>query len=141
MKPFKFSISVACVLFALLLSVPAQTTHRIRVTVPRDFTIGDQQLPAGDYRVDVFYDSIVQVARTDGATVATAVTTPVGGQEKDQIPRLVFHCYGTHCFLSEVWTGDASVGRELYASSAEADYASRIRQDQTLAAATRLPVK
>jgi hypothetical protein len=128
MKPFKFSISVACALLVLLLSAPAQTTRRIRVGVPHDFTIGDQQLPAGDYRVNVFYDSIVQVARIGGAMVATAVTTPVSGQKMDQSPRLVFHCYGTHCFLSEVWTGDASIGRELYASSGR----SGLRQpDQT----------
>jgi hypothetical protein len=136
MKSSRLMISVAFALFVLVASAVAQT-GAIRVTVPFNFTVGTQTLAAGDYKVSIS-GSLLQVARIDGpggAIVSTNLTG--GGANENASPRLVFHCYGTHRFLSIAWIGETNQGHELYASSAELEYAQTTKQDQKIVLASR----
>jgi hypothetical protein len=138
MKSSRLMISVAFAAFVLLTSAFAQT-GAIRVTVPFDFNVGKQTLAAGDYRVTVNGTSMLQVARIDGQGSASVLTNYTGGgPSQDLTPRLVFHCYGNRHFLSAAWIGEVKMGHELFASSAELEYARTTKQEQTIVLASRM---
>jgi len=141
MKSSRVMISVAFAFFVLLTSAFAQT-GAIRVTVPFDFTVGHQTLAAGTYRVAINGTSLLNVARIDGPGVAIVSTNYIGGGPSQNLsPRLIFHSYGNRHFLSEAWIGEVNMGHELYASSAELEYARTTKQDQTIVLASRVPNK
>lgn len=136
MKSSRLMISIVIATFALLASAVSQTGV-IRVSVPFNFNVGTKALPAGDYNVSV-NGSLLQVARVDGPGVAITSTNPTGeGPNQNVTPRLVFHCYGNHRFLSIAWIGETNQGHELYASSAELEYARTTKQDQKVVLASR----
>jgi hypothetical protein len=129
-------ISVVFALFVLLASAVAQT-GAVRVTVPFAFTVGNQTLAAGDYKVSI-NGSLLQVARIDGPGTASVMTSYTGsGPNQDPNPRLVFHRYGKRHFLSQAWIGEVNGGHELFASSAELEYARTTKQDQAIVLASR----
>jgi hypothetical protein len=139
MKRSRLMISVAFALFVLLTSAFAQT-GAIRVTVPFDFTVGKQTLPAGDYSVTINRQALLKVVRIDGAGFASALTNYTGGGPNQNLtPRLVFNRYGNRSFLAEAWIGD--MGHELSASAAELEYAHTIHQDRTIVLASRMNTK
>lgn len=141
MKSSRLMISVAFALFVLLTPALAQT-GAVRVSVPFEFTMGKQTLPAGDYRVSINSAGLLNVARIDGPGAVSVLTNRTGGgANQDASPRLVFHRYGNHHFLAVAWIGEANMGHELYAAAAELEYARIIKQDQTIVLATRLPNK
>jgi len=136
MKSSRFMISVAFAAFVLLTSAFAQT-GAVRVTVPFNFTVGQQTLAAGDYKVSI-NGSLLQVARIDGPGTASVMTNKTGGgPNDDSSPKLVFHRYGTRRFLSEAWIGEVNGGHELYATSAELEYARTTKQDKNIVLASR----
>ena len=141
MKSSRVMISVAFAAFVLLTSAFAQT-GAIRVSVPFDFTIGKQTLAAGEYRVTINGTSLLNVARIDGLGVAIVSTNYTGGGPNQNLsPRLIFHGYGNRHFLAEAWIGEVNMGHELFASSAELEYARTTKQDQTIVLASRRPNK
>ena len=141
MKSSRVMIAVAFAAFVLLTSAFAQT-GAIRVTVPFDFSVGKQTLAAGEYRVTINGTSLLNVARIDGPGVAIVSTNYTGGGPNQNLsPRLIFHTYGNRHFLSEAWIGEVNIGHELFASSAELEYARTTKQDQTIVLASRGPNK
>jgi len=137
MKSSRLMIAVAVALFVLAIPAIAQTGS-VRVTVPFDFTVGKQTLAAGEYRVSVDSMQRLQIKPIGGTVAATVLTNLIGGNE-NQAPKLIFHRYGDHYFLAQVWT--ARWGHELFASAAELEYARTTKQDQTAVLASRLPAK
>lgn len=140
MKSSRLMTSVAFALFVLLTSAFAQT-GAIRVTVPFDFTVGKQTLPAGEYSVTINRQALLKVVRIDGPGFASALTNYTGGGPNQNLtPRLVFNRYGNRNFLAEAWIiGDT--GHELSASAAELEYARTMKQDQTTVLASRISTK
>jgi hypothetical protein len=136
MKKTRFAVSVAFAAVFLLTSAFGQT-GAIRVSVPFDFTVGKQTLPAGDYRVSI-NGSLLQVAHTDGPGVAMVSTNYTGGgANRDRTPRLLFHRYGNRHFLSVAWIGESNQAHELYASPAELEYARNTKQELKTVLASR----
>ena len=141
MKSSRIMISATFAFFVLLTSAFAQT-GAIRVTVPFDFTVGRHTLAAGDYRVSINGQTLLQVARADGPGAAIVSTNYTGGSpNQDLSPRLVFHRYGNRYFLSTAWIGEVNMGHELFASSLELEYARTTKQEQTIVLASRGPNK
>ncbi len=123
-------------LFVLLVPAVAQVGSA-RMNVPFDFTVGNQKLAAGDYTVAV-NGSTLQVTAVDGSGAVHAITSYVGGgPNQDLTPRLIFHRYGNRRFLSQVWLGEINMGRELFASAAELEYARNTKQETVTVAASR----
>jgi len=132
MKSSKLMIAAAFATFVLLSSAYAQTGS-FQVTVPFAFTVGHQTLAAGDYTVTAHHQSL-QLARTDGHGGAIVLTNATGGRSNDDpTPRLVFHRYGDRYFLSQAWIGG---GREVFASTAELEYARTTKQEQAIVLAS-----
>lgn len=131
MKRSRLMISVAFALFVLLASAVAQT-GAIKATIPFDFTIAKQTLPAGEYKVAV-QGTMLQVTRLDG-TNSAYVQYCLSAHSKDVSPRLIFHRYGNRSFLSQAWI--AAAGHELIASPREIEYARTDRQEQVVVLAS-----
>ncbi len=97
-------------------------------------------MPAGVYRVAILYDVELQVVRMDGSSVANILTTHIsGGPNPDPTPSLVFHRYGDHHYLAEVWTGSTEVGHQLSTTASELEYARSAQVESAVVAGTRLP--
>jgi hypothetical protein len=142
MKSTKLMISVALAMLVLLTSSALAQTGAIRVAVPFDFTVGKQTLAAGQYRVTINGTSLLNLARIDGPGVAIVSTNYIGGGPNQNLsPRLIFHSYGNHHFLSEAWIGEVNMGHELFASSLELEVARTTKQEQTIVLASRGPNK
>ncbi|MGH9496986.1 MAG: hypothetical protein ACRD3B_18460 [Candidatus Sulfotelmatobacter sp.] len=131
MKSSRITVSVAFGLFVLLTPAFAQT-NAFKVTVPFQFAAGKQTLPAGEYMVKVNSPAVLQLSRLDGPGIAIIMTSSTGGgPNQDPRPRLVFHSYGDHHFLAQVWINDVNIGHELSASGAELESARAGGQQKT----------
>ena len=123
-------------MFVVLTPAFAQT-GAIRVSVPFAFTAGKRTMPAGDYRVTV-NGSFLQLMNVDAKAVSNMMTNYTGGgPNENQAPRLVFHCYGSHRFLTEAWVGETALGHEFAQSSAERELARSTPADPTIILAAR----
>jgi hypothetical protein len=132
MKNTRFMLStVAAMLFAL---TPAfAQSAGFKVEVPFQFTVGKANLAAGEYHVTVTKPGMLQIQRVDGPGTASVLTTYVGGgPSQNASPRLIFHNYGDHYFLAQVWIADVNVGHELFATASELEYARAGHQGQTV---------
>lgn len=93
-----------------------------RFTVPFDFAVGTQVLPAGEYSIQPALsdrNDRILLRSHDGRTVTTVFAVPVKSQQASTETTLVFKRYGERYFLSQVWTQGSARGREVPASSAE----------------------
>lgn len=139
MKNTRVLVSAAFALFVLLTPAIAQSSG-FSVDVPFEFGVGKQTLAAGQYRVSVVKQGMIQVRRIDGAGTATVITAIAGGgPSQDLRHRLIFHNYSNHYFLSQVWIDDVDPGHELFASAAELEYARAGHQGQTILVAKGQP--
>jgi hypothetical protein len=104
---------MAIVLALTAISASAQTHINVQTfTVPFAFNVGNEVLPAGDYKVYVENETI-RLHKTDGKANVIAITrrkVSVGDTEREV--KLKFRRYGDRYYLSQVWPADG-VGREL----------------------------
>jgi hypothetical protein len=141
MKSTKMMISAVFALLVVVTPAFAQSAG-YKVQVPFEFAVGNHTLAAGEYHVTVMKPGMLQLQRVDGPGTAAVMTTYIGGgPTQDRTPRLIFHNYGDHYFLSQVWIGDVNVGHELFVSASELRFAREGHQGQTTLVAKRLPGK
>jgi hypothetical protein len=90
---------------------------RVNVTVPFDFTVGDNQLKAGDYIIESLLNKRVMMLRSKGGDVQQVVlTVPIEAPTKPTIgnhEHLLFLLDGDRYSLSQVWFHGDEGGREL----------------------------
>lgn len=133
MKRSHFTIAIAFLVTVLMSSAFAQT-GAIKATIPFDFTIAKQTLPAGEYKIAV-QGTVLNIVRLDGPGSAY-VEYNLSDVKKGASPSLVFHRYGKRSFLSQAWiTGG---GHELIASPREFEYARTDKQEQVVVLASVL---
>jgi hypothetical protein len=141
MKNARFVVAAAFALLVMLTPVFGQSAG-IRVDVPFKFVVGNTSLAVGEYKVSVMKPGMLQFQRTDGRGTASFMTNYTGGGPyQDRRERLIFHTYGNHFFLSQVWIDDVNPGHELHASAAELEYARTAHQTQTVLVAEGQPHK
>jgi hypothetical protein len=141
MKNTRLMVSAVFALLVLLTPAFGQSAG-FRVQVPFQFAVGNHTLAAGEYRVTVMKPGMLQVQRVDGSGTTAVLTNYIGGgPSQDRSPRLIFHSYGDHHFLSQVWIDDVNVGHELFASASELRYARAGHQGQTTLLAKGQPSK
>ncbi len=85
--------------------------------VPFDFQVGDTKFEAGQYRADLNTGGIIKLGDVNGPSVAFCATFNVGGNQSQS--KLVFHKYGNHYFLAEVWFARESYGHKVLESKRE----------------------
>jgi hypothetical protein len=110
------------ILFGLSLILSALPGHaldsaRVNVTVPFDFTVGDNQLKAGDYIIESLLDKRVLMLRSKSGDVQQVVlTVPIETTTKTTLgnhEHLLFLHDGDRYSLSQVWFHGDEGGRDL----------------------------
>lgn len=114
-----FKIFSTMTLFGLL-AVPAiyaQSNQPIQAHVPFSFAVRDTTMAAGNYRLT--YDSISHILsiRGVGPNSGQAFALAWPAASTDGPAKLVFHCYGESCRLSQVWQGSNLGGTGLRLSN------------------------
>ena len=113
----------------VLSAVPchAQDSHRVNVTIPFDFVVGDKQLKAGDYVVESLGaagDGALLFRSVDGNTRQIVFAVPVETNKTGNHERLVFHHYGSEQFATQVWFMGDNDGYELIPGTREKESAA-----------------
>lgn len=114
------TIAILGLFFMLAMtSVSAQTTGKVEVKIPFDFTAGKATFKAGTYSIKRVSNNSVAIRSLDGKTTKL-IDAPlaIGARDSKAGERLVFNQYGDQYFLSQVWV-DADSGRQLFTSGAE----------------------
>ena len=113
-------------------SVSAQTTAKMRVSIPFDFVAGKTKLKAGKYEVSRSAEKILGLLSINERKKILVFAPYALRRSGGELPgRLVFHRYGDEYFLSATWTpGDLS-GNELSQPSAERRLARELAKTKT----------
>ena len=132
----KITTMLALLVAVTAVSAQAQTSrHTQNFTVPFQFNVGNEVLPAGEYTV-IVENQTVRVRKSDGKANALALSRrTVSASHSDSKVKLTFRQYGDQVYLSQVWLADG-LGRELNRQRKDSDYlaqGSRVVEVQGLA--------
>lgn len=124
----KFGLLAVMAMFTGVGSTQAQSlADTIKANIPFDFTVGDRQLPAGQYSIDRaqtnVWDLVLAISNSDGRV--NAMTTPVQSFEPQSATKLVFHRYGDQYFLYQIWPAGSLTGRAIPKSHREREVARK----------------
>ena len=120
--------TVLAYLAATLISMGSACAHAQtpRFTVPFDFTVGNQVLPAGTYQVSYATQNTILIRSKDGRF--HAVTTTLADDKESYGGELIFTKYGNQYFLHEVLCADVAMNVEIPKSRLEKQ--ARIQEAQ-----------
>lgn len=107
------------VLGAALVVAPAraQNGNPVSVNVPFDFSVGDTQLQAGNYKIAQLESGILVFSSEDGHQHQVAYTLRGDSANQSQTPHLVLTRYGNEVFLSQVFLSAGDDCNNLVRSS------------------------
>ena len=141
----KQALTTLAVLIFLTLVSAAKTSaqsvnQQLVADIPFSFTVANETLPAGTYKVTVVNPSsdqkVIRISSVEGSQSAMVRMMPVVASKKSD-SRLVFRRYGDHHFLAQAWTSGDAYGLESRKSKAEMsigkDLASTGQQIESLA--------
>jgi hypothetical protein len=121
-------------------AVPAQAAGSLVVTIPFEFKVGDETLPAGKYLVgspSIAGSFIVVQSAEEGPSAAALTGGSLRSNRRSSAPKLVFKVYGGVHFLSEVWTGYGGTGVEVSTSEEERALAKAGAKEELVAVVAR----
>jgi hypothetical protein len=115
----------------------AQGPMQLKATVPFEFAVGNQTFPAGVYTVDAATAGslIVKSADHHGGTIT--MTTGVQTIAAPPDAKLIFNRYGSQYFLTQVWPGGTSSGRQLPKAHRERELAGAAASLRAVVLASR----
>jgi hypothetical protein len=107
----------------------AQSTEPVNFRAPFAFVVGDNVLPAGDYTVRVVSSpGLLLFYSADGTFNAFANSVSLQKNHTEDRFRLIFHRYGSHYYVSEVWTPGYRTGRSVKQTPLELELAKSTPQ-------------
>ena len=109
----------------LLLMATMASAQTVHVTVPFPFVAGSENLPAGDYTIELNLGKSVMFLRSEdrsGNSVAMSANNSDWARTPDKT-YAIFQRYGVHYFLAEVWNQGA--GQTLIPGKLERELASK----------------
>ena len=128
------AVTMLSLVMVAVTSVNAQSSSRfIKVTIPFDFAIRDKTLPAGEYivrRASSVKPEALLITSVDGGSVYI-LTSDVRAMTAQSESKLVFRQYGDRYFLSQIWTAEDNLGRELLKSHRERAREREMARDTT----------
>jgi hypothetical protein len=102
----------------------AQSAEPIKFRTPFAFVVGDRLVPAGDYAVQlVSAPGTLWFRSADGKVSVFIHSIPLQKADAETRFRLVFHRYGVHYYISEIWTPGEWVGRTILQHPSELELA------------------
>lgn len=106
----------------------AQFPEPLKFRTPFDFVVGDRLVPAGEYIVRVVSGRmLLSITSTDGKVNAFIRSLPLQKTEAESRFRLIFHRYGVHYYISEIWTPGERTGRVMLQHPSELELAKNVR--------------
>jgi len=103
----------------------AQTKGDVIVNIPFSFVVGSHQMQPGRYIVTRAESGVLRIFDAQDSKNQTLVTVHNVERGLPDSAKLVFHRYADSYFLTQVWTGNSEIGKELPKSKAEKEIASR----------------
>ncbi len=129
LKGLTMLLAILVVAFATAVAANAQvsrvasneTSNNLMVVIPFEFTLDYKTMPAGEYLVQTLgtAGNGLLIQSIDGKTSAFRPSEAIEQERNRDNARLVFHRYGDRYFLSQVWCGGDSAGRQLMKSRDE----------------------
>lgn len=121
-QSFTMVVMVLLTLFVVSTARAQSANQQFKAKIPFAFNVGAQTLPAGDYEVTIVNPAsdqrILKITGAGETGNAMLQTHAVKGKS-NLSAKLVFHRYGDHYFLAQVWTGADDMGLEAARSVAE----------------------
>jgi hypothetical protein len=97
---------LAILALALTVSVPAICAQTIvKANVPFAFTVGQIEMPAGNYLVSSVSESAIAITDRNTGTSVISLFRPEQAKTNNGTAKLVFHKYGDKYFLSQIGRG------------------------------------
>ena len=120
-KGFSMVLMIVSVAFFTAVVSANGQSRKVVADIPFNFIVGDKMMTAGQYSVKaISQDSpALLISERDTKESAIRLTSSLDADRKNTRARLVFHRYGQHYFLAEVWSGGDSSGRTLMRSRQE----------------------
>jgi len=123
----KVGVVISMILLSVTVAHAQSANQRFTATIPFEFNVGEQTLPAGDYEIAIANPSsdqrVLRIRSTKG-TQNVMLTTHMVSSESTNAAKLVFRGYGEHHFLAQAWTGVDQNGLETPKSKAEKRYSN-----------------
>jgi len=119
-KGTRMLLAIALVLGAVSVYSQAEIVPFIKVSIPFDFTVENQTLPAGDYTIsdwDLHAQTVVWLQSSDGKHTAVVHTHQAFALGPSPSTQLIFQHSGGEYFLSQLWTLGSTSGREVQLSN------------------------
>ena len=114
-------LSIASFIVVLTVaSASANISEPLKVNIPFAFTVGNQTLPAGAYKVNTVAGKTLQIRSMDNKQVATIHTNNLRAEQTPGHAKLSFRRYGDRYFLIQVWA--PWEGYEMPRSRAELEF-------------------
>jgi hypothetical protein len=97
----------------------------VKANVPFNFVVNKAELPAGQYRIQPMSisASAMAIESPDGKVVQAFLPNACASPQAQKTTKLVFHRYGSHYFLAQIWKAGNDRGQELPASGLETEVA------------------
>lgn len=123
MKTKAIALLVIVVGFAVGVA-SAQLPEPLTFRTPFAFVVGDRLVPAGEYIVRVASAPMtLSFSSADGKINVFIHCIPLQKTETETRSRLVFHRYGVHYYISEIWTPGERIGRTMLQHPSELELA------------------
>jgi hypothetical protein len=120
-------VGIVVILFAV--QANAQQTDPIHFRTPFAFVVGETLLSAGAYTVSVVSPTGTLLFKSEtGSFSALASSMSVESLDTSNRLKLVFHRYGTHYYISEIWTPGYKTGRAMVPQTSEVEIARQEKQ-------------
>jgi hypothetical protein len=107
----RFSLPLAVGLLAS--AIPASAQTNLDVTVPFAFSVGNQHLPAGHYRVQSQSNYFLSIRNVETADTTVVMVHSEGGRHLQGNSRLVFNREGNQNYLTQVWAPETDKYSQL----------------------------
>jgi hypothetical protein len=131
----KRSITTLLSALGLWLATGCVYAQEIKVTanVPFDFVIQNATLPSGSYSIANIGSSASKalvVRNSESGKSLVLMPNSAESLNASETTKLVFHRYGSHYFLAQVWIQGEREGREIRTTRKEAELASNRMPEQ-----------
>jgi len=112
-------IALLALVGSIAVAGKAQSVGRTLVaTIPFQFMVGSQTLPAGEYSVRRVNSTTLQLQTRDGSASTLVQVSYIPGKMRDQAV-LIFNRYGNKYFFAEAWTDGEIDGMKAVKSRSE----------------------
>ena len=137
MKNIYLHLATAILIVVTGVSAQAQSRNRqqMHFTAPFTFNVGNSQLPAGEYTVQVINPAsdhaVLQFRNLSGPASVMVRTTEIVGWANSK-GKLNFRHYGDQYFLAQVWMAGETDGLAIQTSNAEKTLRQQVGQKSGL---------